>query len=214
MARDILLAKETGAKLHLCHCSTKDSVEFIRAAKEEGLPVTGEVCPHHFTLTDADILSDDANYKMNPPLRGKEDVERLKQGLSDGVMDAISTDHAPHGAEEKARSIAEAPFGIVGSETVFSLAVTELVRTGLLSPLELVRKMSTNPCQILGVEGGSLQPGMPADITIADFDETYVINRETFVSKGKNTPFHGRTVYGVIEHTIVAGEVVYPFDEN
>lgn len=214
VARDILLAKETGAELHLCHCSTKDSVEFIRAAKEEGLPVTGEVCPHHFTLTDADILSDDANYKMNPPLRGKEDVERLKQGLSDGVMDAISTDHAPHGAEEKARSIAEAPFGIVGSETVFSLAVTELVRTGLLSPLELVRKMSTNPCQILGVEGGSLQPGMPADITIADFDETYVIDRETFVSKGKNTPFHGRTVYGVIEHTIVAGEVVYPFDEN
>ena len=214
VARDILLAKETGARLHLCHCSTKDSVEFIRAAKEEGLLVTGEVCPHHFTLTDEDILSDDANYKMNPPLRGKEDVERVKQGLSDGVMDAISTDHAPHGAEEKARSIAEAPFGIVGSETVFSLAVTELVRTGLLSPLELVRKMSTNPCKILGVEGGSLQPGMPADITIADFDETYVIDRETFVSKGKNTPFHGRTVYGTIAYTIVAGEAVYPFDEN
>jgi dihydroorotase len=214
VARDILLAKETGAKLHLCHCSTKDSVDFIRAAKEEGLPVTGEVCPHHFTLTDADILSDDANYKMNPPLRGREDVDRLKEGLAEGIMDAISTDHAPHGAEEKERSIAKAPFGIVGSETVFSLAVTELVKTGLLNPLELVRKMSTNPCQILGVEGGSLQPGMPADITIADFDERYVIDREEFVSKGKNTPFHGRNVYGTIAYTIVAGTVVYPFEDG
>ncbi len=214
VARDILLAKETGAKLHLCHCSTKDSVDFIRAAKEEGLPVTGEVCPHHFTLTDADILSDDANYKMNPPLRSREDVDRLKEGLAEGIMDAISTDHAPHSAEEKERSIAKAPFGIVGSETVFSLAVTELVKTGLLSPLELVRKMSTNPCQILGVEGGSLQPGMPADITIADFDERYVIDREEFVSKGKNTPFHGRDVYGTISYTIVAGTVVYPFKDG
>lgn len=129
-------------------------------------------------------------------------------------MDAISTDHAPHGAEEKERSIAKAPFGIVGSETVFSLAVTELVKTGLLSPLELVRKMSTNPCRILGVEGGSLQPGMPADITIADFDESYVIDREEFVSKGKNTPFHGRNVYGTIAYTIVAGTVVYPFEDG
>lgn len=212
VARDILLAKETGAKLHLCHCSTKDSVDMIRLAKQEGLPVTGEVCPHHFTLTDADILPDDANYKMNPPLRGMADVERLKEGLADGTMDAISTDHAPHAREEKEKPLAEAPFGIVGSETVFSLAVTELVKTELISPMELVRKMSTNPCRILGVKGGSLQPGMPADITIADFDETYMIDKNTFVSKGKNTPFHGRTVYGTIVHTIVGGKVVYPFE--
>lgn len=212
VARDILLAKETGAKLHLCHCSTKDSVDMIRLAKQEGLPVTGEVCPHHFTLTDEDILCDDANYKMNPPLRSRADVDRLKQGLADGTMDAISTDHAPHGSEEKEKSIAEAPFGIVGSETVFSLAVTELVKTGILSPAELVRKMSTNPCRILGVEGGSLQPGMSADITIADFDEKYVINKDDFVSKGKNTPFHGRTVYGTISYTVVGGKVVYPFE--
>lgn len=211
VARDILLAKETGARLHLCHCSTKDSVDMIRLAKEEGASVTGEVCPHHFTLTDDDILSDDANYKMNPPLRSAEDVHRLKQGLADGTMDAISTDHAPHGTEEKERSMAEAPFGIVGSETAFSLAVTELVKTGLLSPLELVRKMSTNPCQILGVEGGTLLPGAPADITIADMDETYVIDKNQFVSKGKNTPFHGRKVYGTIAYTIVSGAVVYPF---
>lgn len=211
VARDILLAKETGARLHLCHCSTKDSVEMIRLAKKDGLKVTGEVCPHHFTLADEDIRSDDANFKMNPPLRGREDVESLKNGLADDVMDAISTDHAPHSEEEKQKSIADAPFGIVGLETAFSIAVTELVRTGVLTPLALVEKMSTNPCRILGVEGGSLQPGMPADLTIADFEAKYVIDKHQFVSKGKNTPFHGREVYGTIVSTIVAGKVVYPF---
>lgn len=211
VARDILLAKETGARLHLCHCSTADSVEMIRLAKEEGLRVSGEVCPHHFTLTDEEIPSDDANYKMNPPLRGSTDVEELKAGLGDGVMEAISTDHAPHGEEEKKLSIAEAPFGIVGSETVFSLAVTELVKKGFLTPIELVRRMSTNPCRILGVEGGSLEPGMPADITIADFDAEYTIDKNEFVSKGRNTPFHGKRVSGKVEYTIVDGAVVYPF---
>lgn len=212
VARDILLAKETGARLHLCHCSTEDSVEMIRIAKEAGLAVSGEVCPHHFTLTDEDITSDDANYKMNPPLRSSTDVEKLKEGLKDGVMEAISTDHAPHGKEEKERSIAEAPFGIVGSETVFSLAVTELVKKGFLTPMELVRRMSSNPCRILGVDGGTLKPGTPADITIADFDEEYVIDKNEFVSKGKNTPFHGTKVFGKIEYTIVDGAVVYPFE--
>lgn len=211
VARDILIAKETGARLHLCHCSTKDSVEMIRLAKEEGLPVSGEVCPHHFTLTDEDIPGDDADYKMNPPLRSREDVEVLKKGLEDGIMEAISTDHAPHGSEEKEKSIAEAPFGIVGSETVFSMAVTELVKKGHLTPMELVRRMSTNPCRILGAEGGTLAPGAPADITIADFDAEYVIDKNEFVSKGKNTPFHGRKVFGKVEYTIVGGKVVYPF---
>lgn len=211
VARDILIAKETGARLHLCHCSTKDSVEMIRLAKEEGLPVSGEVCPHHFTLTDEDIPGDDADYKMNPPLRSREDVEALKKGLEDGIMEVISTDHAPHGSDEKEKSIAEAPFGIVGSETVFSLAVTELVKKGHLTPMELVRRMSTNPCRILGTEGGTLAPGTPADITIADFDAEYVIDKNEFVSKGKNTPFHGRNVFGKVEYTIVGGKVVYPF---
>lgn len=210
-ARDILIAKETGARLHLCHCSTKDSVEMIRLAKEEGLPVSGEVCPHHFTLTDEDIPGDDADYKMNPPLRSREDVEMLKKGLGNGIMEAISTDHAPHGIEEKKKSIADAPFGIVGSETAFSLAVTELVKKGYLTPIELVRRMSTNPCRILGIEGGTLAPGAPADITIADFDAEYVIDKKQFVSKGKNTPFHGRKVFGKVEYTIVGGKVVYPF---
>lgn len=213
VARDILLAKETGAKLHLCHCSTKDSVEMIRLAKEDGQPVTGEVCPHHFTLTDEDILEDDSNYKMNPPLRSSTDVEQLKKGLSSGIMDAISTDHAPHSEEEKNQSIAKAPFGIVGSETVFSLAVSELVKPGYLTPLQLVEKMSTNPCRILGVQGGTLQEGMPADVTIADFEAKYVIDKNDFVSKGKNTPFDGRTVYGRVEMTIVDGTIVYRYDK-
>lgn len=211
VARDILLAKETGARLHLCHCSTADSVEMIRLAKEEGLEVSGEVCPHHFTLTDEDIPEDDANYKMNPPLRSSTDVEKLKVGLKNGIMEAISTDHAPHGEEEKKKSIADAPFGIVGSETVFSLAVTELVKTGYLTPMELVRRMSTAPCRILGVEGGTVEPGTAADLVIADFEAEYVIDKNTFVSKGKNTPFDGRKVSGVVEYTIVGGNVVYPF---
>lgn len=214
VARDILLAKETGARLHLCHCSTADSVDMIERAKEEGIPVSGEVCPHHFMLTDEDIPSDDANYKMNPPLRSSNDVEKLREGLKQGVIGAISTDHAPHSEEEKKQSMATAPFGIVGSETAFSLAVTGLVKTGLLTPMELVRRMSTTPCEILGVEGGSLEPGMPADITIADFDAEYVIDKEQFVSKGKNTPFDGWKVSGQVEYTIVNGEVVYPFVEK
>ena len=143
-ARDILLAKETGVRLHLCHCSTADSVEMIRLAKEEGLPVTGEVCPHHFTLSADDIREDDANFKMNPPLRSREDVDALRQGLKDGVMDVIATDHAPHGEEEKSQSMMDAPFGIVGLETSAALTYTELVKTGILSIMDMAKKMSYN----------------------------------------------------------------------
>lgn len=211
VARDILLAKETGAKLHLCHCSTKDSVKMIQVAKEDGIAVSGEVCPHHFSMTEEEIQSDDANYKMNPPLRTKEDVEALKKGLCDGVMEAISTDHAPHGEEEKMQSIAKAPFGIVGSETAYALTVTHLVKTGYLTPMQMVERMSTTPHRILGVQGGDLSIGMPADITIADMDSEYSIDKNTFVSKGKNTPFHGHTVYGRVHYTIVGGEIVYRY---
>lgn len=211
VARDILLAKETGAKLHLCHCSTADSAKMIEEARKDGVNVSGEVCPHHFTLTEEDIVEDDANYKMNPPLRKKSDVEMLKEGLRKGIFEAISTDHAPHGEEEKKKSIADAPFGIVGSETAFALAVTELVKKGILTMPELVQKMSVNPCHILGVEGGSLAEGKPADITIADIDKEYLIEKDAFVSKGKNTPFDGKKVVGKVEYTIVGGNVVYPF---
>ncbi len=212
-ARDILLAKETGARLHLCHCSTEDSVKMIRTAKEDGLKVSGEVCPHHFVLTEDEIPADDANFKMNPPLRSSTDVESLRLGLAEGIMGAISTDHAPHGEEEKKVSMAEAPFGIVGSETAYALSVTYLVKKGLLTPMQLVERMSTGPCRILGVSGGSLAVGDPADITIADMDSEYRIDKNTFISKGKNTPFHGMKVQGRVYYTIVDGEIVYQYED-
>lgn len=211
VARDILLAKETGVKLHLCHCSTKDSVQMIQVAKRDGVSVSGEVCPHHFAMTEEAIIEDDGNYKMNPPLRSQADVDALCQGLADGVMEAISTDHAPHSEEEKKKSIADAPFGIVGSETAYALAVTHLVKKGYLTPMQLVEHMSTAPHRILGVPGGDLAVGMPADITIADMDSEYRIDKNTFVSKGKNTPFHGHMVNGRVYYTIVNGNIVYEY---
>lgn len=210
-ARDIFLANETGAQLHLCHCSTKDSVSLVKMAKDAGYKVSGEVCPHHFTLADEDIPCDDANYKMNPPLRSRRDVQALKEGLRDGIMDVISTDHAPHSAEEKAKSMAQAPFGIVGEETAFALTVTELVEQGYLTKMQLVEKMSYNPARILGIEKGRLEPGKAADIVIADFDETYTIDTSTFVSKGKNTPFNRKQVKGRVYQTLVDGKIVYDF---
>lgn len=210
-ARDIFMAKETGAQLHLCHCSTSDSVELVRMAAKQKLPVTAEVCPHHFTLCDEDIPGDDANYKMNPPLRKKEDVEALKKGLQEGVISVISTDHAPHSKEEKAQSIANSPFGIVGLETAFALGVTELVKTGILTLSQLVEKMSMNPAAVLGRSIGTLAPGTAADIVLADVEEKYTIDKSQFASKGKNTPFHGREVYGRVYRTIVDGKTVYQY---
>ena len=148
----------------------------------------------------------------NPPLRSAADVEALVDGLADGTMEAISTDHAPHGEEEKKQSIAKAPFGIVGSETAYALSVTHLVKTGKLTPLQLVEKMSTNPCRILSVPGGTLSVGAPADITIADMDSEYVIDKNTFLSKGKNTPFDGAKVNGRVYYTIVGGNIVYQYE--
>lgn len=211
-ARDIFLAKEAGVKLHLCHCSTRDSVALIKMAKEQGYAVTGEVCPHHFTMCDEEILSDDGNYKMNPPLRSREDVQALKEGLRDGIMDVISTDHAPHSAKEKANSIAKAPFGIVGLETAFALTVTELVKTGYLTPMQLVEKMSYNPAKVIGIDKGSLAVGKVADLVIADFDVSYKIEADKFVSMGKNTPFDGKKVSGRILKTFVDGNIVYDYE--
>lgn len=209
VARDIMLAKETGARLHLCHCSTKDSARMIELAKEEKLPVTGEVCPHHFILTSDDIVADDANYKMNPPLRTKEDRDALVKGVKDGIFDVISTDHAPHSREEKQRSMTEAPFGIVGLETAVALTMTELVHKGVLTPLQMAEKMSYNPAKIIHSDGGRLEVGRPADITIIDPEKEYVIDSKTFESKGKNTPFNGRKVKGMVKATICDGEIAY-----
>ena len=225
VARDILLSKETGAQLHLCHCSTKDSVEMIRKAKEEGLKVSGEVCPHHFTLTSQDITEYipvmkegilepkdtdvDTNYKMNPPLRTKEDVEALKEGLKSGIMEVISTDHAPHTFDDKNTSMKKAPFGIVGLETAACLTYSELVLGGYLTPMQMAERMSYNPAKIMKFEQGDIQPGKMADIVVFDPNKTYKIDKNKFLSKGKNTPFHGRKVTGKVKYTICQGELVY-----
>lgn len=213
-ARDILLARETGARLHLCHCSTAASAWMAARAKEEGVRLTAEVCPHHFTLTYEDMPEGDTNFKMAPPLREKQDVEVLRQALKNGVMDVISTDHAPHSEEEKARPFPEAPNGIVGSETAVALAVTELVENGVLTPLELAERMSHRPAQILGLPFGTLQVGSPADVTIVDPAAEYVIDKDRFASKGRNTPFHGRRVRGKVLYTIVNGKIVYAAEEE
>lgn len=210
VARDILLAKETGVRLHLCHCSTEDSVKLVEAAKKEGLPVTAEVCPHHFAMCTDDITEDDGNFKMNPPLRGKADVEALKAGLQADIMDVIATDHAPHAAEEKNCSMNKAAFGIVGLETMASLTYTELVGPGILTPMQMAEKTSYNPAQILGLtDKGAIAEGKIADIVVFDPNIEYTIDKNTFFSKGKNTPFHGRKVKGDVRYTLVDGNVVY-----
>ncbi len=209
-ARDIMLAEETGACLHLCHCSTKETVELVRDAKAKGIKVSGEVCPHHFTLTDADIVPGDGNYKMNPPLRTKADVDALKQGLADGIMEVISTDHAPHAPEEKGGDLNKCAFGIVGLETSAALTYTELVLGGYLSPYQMAEKMSYNPARILGIDRGDISPGKVADVVIFDPTAEYEIHASDFAGKSTNMPFEGRKVTGKVVTTILNGKVVYP----
>ncbi len=210
-ARDILLAAETGAKLHICHCSTRGTVELMRMAKRLGADVTAEVCPHHFTLTDADITEADSNYKMNPPLRTKEDVKALIEGLVDGTMDCISTDHAPHSDEEKRKYFDEAPFGIVGLETSAALTYTALVDTGLMSIIDMAKKMSYNPAKVLGIDDryGKLTEGAMADIVVFNPDVRWTVDVNEFASKGHNTPYNGRKLKGKVMATICDGEIVY-----
>jgi dihydroorotase len=209
-ARDILLAKETGVRLHLCHCSTADSVKMIEAAKKAGLPVTGEVCPHHFILSDEDIEENNGRYKMNPPLRSREDVEALQEGLKNGIIDAIATDHAPHSEEEKNLPMEKAAFGIVGLETSACLTYTELVAKGILTPMQMAEKMSYHPARILGLEDkGSVSPGKTADLVVFNPAAEYKIDRNTFLSKGRNTPFDGFPVKGVVRYTIIDGNVIF-----
>ena len=215
VARDILLAKDLGAKLHLCHCSTADSVRMVREAKEGGVNVSAEVCPHHFILTSDDIktrtdgLGVDSNYKMNPPLRTAKDVEALRCGLRDGVMEVISTDHAPHSFDEKNNTMEAAPFGIVGLETAACLTYTELVLGGYLTPMQMARVMSYNPSRIAKLGRGDISPENIADVVVFDPNETYKIDVNTFESKGKNTPFDGWEVTGKVVTTICGGRIVY-----
>ena len=207
--RDINLAEKLGTTLHLCHCSTKDSVEMLKVAKAKGVKVSGEVCPHHFTLTTDDIPSDDANFKMNPPLRTKEDRDALIKGLSEDILEVISTDHAPHSEEEKSKGFEGSPFGIVGLETSVGLTVTKLVKPGFITLKQMVEKMSYNPAKILGIDKGTLKEGSVADITIFDADEEYTVDKNDFESKGKNTPFDEYKLFGKVKYTILDGEIVY-----
>ncbi len=208
IARDILLAKETGVRLHLCHCSTSESIQLIKAGRERGVRLSAEVCPHHFTLTSDDMVFGDTNYKMNPPLRTKKDVQALREGLKDGTIDVIATDHAPHTREDKNDSMLRAPFGIVGLETAAALTYTELVLGGYLTPLQMAEKMSYNPAKVIGIDKGSLEVGKTADIVIFDPEKTYYIDASHFASKSRNTPFQGRKVTGAVRATIIGGEIV------
>ena len=208
VARDIILAASTGAKLHLCHMSTKGSADIIRSAKALGANVTAEACPHHFTLCDEDIAENDGDYKMNPPLRSKEDMNAIINALKDNTIEIIATDHAPHHVDEKQGGFEKAANGIVGLETALALGITELVKKNVLSPSELIAKMTCNPAKVLGIKAGSLSKGYPADITVIDSDTEYEIKIDEFKSKGKNTPFGGKKVYGKAMYVVKNGKVV------
>jgi dihydroorotase len=212
VARDILLAELTGGHVHLCHMSTRGSVELIRRAKEKGLRVTAEACPHHFTLTHEACEGYNTNAKMNPPLREPEDREAIRQALRDGTIDVICTDHAPHHYDAKEREFDDAPHGIIGLETALGLAVTELVDTGLLSLFDLVNRMSAMPARIFNLPGGTLAPGASADVVVLDPTAAWTVRPEEFFSKSRNTPFAGRRLKGRAETTIVRGQVVFARD--
>ncbi|MGY3837274.1 dihydroorotase [Bacillus atrophaeus] len=209
IARDILLAEAANCHYHVCHISTKESVRVVRDAKKAGIRVTAEVTPHHLLLCDEDIPGLDTNYKMNPPLRGAEDREALIEGLLDGTIDFIATDHAPHTEEEKNTEMKLAPFGIVGLETAFPLLYTHFVKNGQWSLKQLVDYMTIKPCEAFKLPYGTLQVGQTADITVIDLEKEASIDKETFMSKGKNTPFNGISCYGWPVATIAAGKLAY-----
>lgn len=209
IARDVLLSEATGCHYHVCHVSTKESVRVIRDAKKAGSPVTAEVTPHHLLLTEEDIPGDNAIYKMNPPLRSVEDRQALIEGLLDGTIDIIATDHAPHAEDEKNQPMTRAPFGIVGSETAFPLLYTHFVKTGEWTLQQLVDYITIKPAQVFDLPYGTLKEGAVADLTLINLDEAYEIKAQDFLSKSSNTPFLGEKVYGKTLFTIVDGEIRY-----
>lgn len=213
IARDILLAEAAGAHYHVCHVSTKESVRVIRDAKKAGVHVTAEVSPHHLLLCEDDIPSNDAIWKMNPPLRAKEDMLALREGLLDGTLDFVATDHAPHTDEEKAYGFEKAPFGIVGLETAFPLLYTHFVKTGDWTLKQLLDSLTTKPSDVFGFEFGKLEVGAPADLVLIDLEKEQAIDKEAFFSKGKNTPFDGWVCTGWPQVTIYNGEIVWQ-EEN
>ncbi len=209
IARDIALSESLDIPVHICHVSSYSGVEIIRSAKKRGVKVTAETCPHYFILTDDIITSFDTNSKVNPPVREDRDRKAIIEGLKDGTLDCIVTDHAPHALKDKQVEYNLAAFGISGIETSFALSYTYLVKTGLLTLSQLSRLMSYNPAKIVNLEGGRLKEGEVADITVADLDAKYVINSDKFLSKGKNTPFNGFEVYGKPVCTIVDGQIKF-----
>jgi len=209
VARDILLAELTGAHVHIAHLSTAGAVRLVRDAKARGVKITAEVTPHHLLLTEEAVRSFDANTKMNPPLRSKRDTEALLEGLIDGTIDCIATDHAPHAVSEKEGEFDRAAFGIVGLETAVSLLMDRLVRPGALPLATLVARLSRDPARLLGLPGGNLAAGAPADLTLLDPDASWTVDPSKFVSRSRNTPFGGWTVTGRPWKTIVGGRVVW-----
>ncbi len=209
IAREIALSESLGIPVHICHVSTYSGVELIRSAKARGVKVTAESCPHYFWLTDDVVTSFDTYTKVNPPIREERDRQAIIAGLKDGTIDCIVTDHAPHAKKDKQKEYSLAASGISGIETSFALSYTKLVKEGGFTLPELADRMSAAPARVLGLEGGCIKAGAPADITIADLAAKYVIDGEKFVSKGKNTPFNGTEVYGKIAYTIVDGMIKY-----
>ncbi len=209
VARDLLLAEDTGAHVHIAHVSTAGSVRLLREAKRRGVRVTAEVTPHHLALTEEALQGYDANFKVNPPLRSRGDVEALLEGLQDGTIDAIATDHAPHAIEEKLVEFDRAPFGVIGLETLLGVVFTVLVLPGHLSEVQAIRKLTVNPSRILGIPRGTLSPGAEADIVIIDPQREWTVTPEGLASKSKNSPFLGWRLRGKAVTTIVGGEIVY-----
>ncbi|GGA21054.1 dihydroorotase [Paenibacillus physcomitrellae] len=212
VGRDILLAEATGVHYHVCHVSTEQSIRLIRQAKQIGINVTAEVCPHHLLLCEEDIPGLNANWKMNPPLRSRRDVEACIAALEDGTIDIVVTDHAPHSEEEKAKGMQLAPFGIVGFETAFPLLYTKFVETGLWTLQMLVQRMTADPARVFGLDAGRLEVGAPADLTIVDLETEKTVDPSTFASKGRNTPFGGWSLKGWPAVTVVNGKISWAED--
>lgn len=205
VARDVGLAELTGGHLHVCHVSTRQSVEQLRLARERGIRVTAEVTPHHFALTEESVRGYDTAAKVNPPLRTEEDRAAVREALAEGVIDVIATDHAPHHYEEKEREFDDAPFGIDGLETALGIGIRELVESGLLGLPELVDRMSCAPARIMGLPGGTLRKGAPADIVVFAPAERWIVNPDEFLSRSRNTPFAGEELVGRVRRTFVTG---------
>ncbi len=206
--RDLALAEKTGCRYHVCHISTKESVQLIREAKKRGVPVTCETAPHYLVLCEDD-LQEDGRFKMNPPLRSAADKQALIEGVQDGTIDVIATDHAPHSAEEKARGLKGSAMGVVGLETAFPVLYTKLVKTGVISLERLVQMMSVRPREIFGLAGGKIEPGAPADLCLIDPERVFTVEPDKFKSKGRATPFAGMQLQGVNLLTLRRGEIVY-----